>query len=162
MTSITSPLPRPPLPPRQQTSKSSAVVLATKKPVTHFSAYSEYGTEDIYLRKPDASLHAPSPAYLHGLLEAAGITQEAAVNALGITERVLRYHLNSKTRPAAHQSPMQSRTHVSNRRHTPRRKNSLTAPESFLGAINQCISGNIYSGSASGALFCSLGKNQIM
>ncbi|MGF0239971.1 hypothetical protein ACQR3P_24165 [Rhodococcus sp. IEGM1300] len=50
----------------------------------------------MYLRKPDASLHDPSPAYLRGLLETAGITQEAAATALGITDRVMRYYLSSQ------------------------------------------------------------------
>lgn len=50
----------------------------------------------MYLRKPDASLHDPSPAYLRGLLETAGITQEAAATALGITVRVMRYYLSNQ------------------------------------------------------------------
>ena len=67
-----------------------------KEPVTNFGVYPGYGTEDMYHRKPDASLHDPSPAYLRGLLEAAGITQEAAATALGITDRVMRYYLSSQ------------------------------------------------------------------
>lgn len=45
---------------------------------------------------PDASSHDPTPTYLRGLLETAGITQEAAATALGITDRVLRYYLSSQ------------------------------------------------------------------
>lgn len=52
------------------------------------------GQEHMYSRKPDASLHDPSPAYLRSLLETAGISQEAAATALGITDRVMRYYLS--------------------------------------------------------------------
>lgn len=62
----------------------------------HSPGYTGYGTDDMYPRKPDASLHDPSPAYLRGLLETAGITQEAAATALGITDRVMRYYLSSQ------------------------------------------------------------------
>lgn len=58
----------------------------------HSPGYTGYGTDDMYSRKPDASLHDPSPAYLRGLLERAGITQQAAATALGITGRVMRYY----------------------------------------------------------------------
>ena len=67
-----------------------------KEPVTNFGVYPGCRTEDMYPRKPDASLHDPSPAYLRGLLETAGITQEAAATALGITDRVMRYYLSSQ------------------------------------------------------------------
>ena len=48
----------------------------------------------MYPRKPDASLHNPSPTYLRGLLETAGLTQEAAATALGLTDRMMRYYLS--------------------------------------------------------------------
>lgn len=49
----------------------------------------------MYPRKPNASQHDYSPAYLRGLLETAGITREAAATALGITDRVMLYYLSS-------------------------------------------------------------------
>ncbi|WP_099312313.1 hypothetical protein [Pseudomonas sp. ICMP 564] len=50
----------------------------------------------MHLRKPDASLHNPSPDYLRDLLETAGITQKAAATTLGITDRVMRYYLSGE------------------------------------------------------------------
>lgn len=43
--------------------------------------------------KPDASLHNPDPAYLRGLLDQAGLSQRAAAERIGISERMMRYYL---------------------------------------------------------------------
>lgn len=54
--------------------------------------------------KPNAASHNPDPAYLRGLLDAAGLSQRKAAELLGITDRAMRYYLSdeaSKTfRPA--------------------------------------------------------------
>lgn len=44
--------------------------------------------------RPDASRHNPDPCYLRGLLEQAGLSQRQAAQALGITDRSLRYYLS--------------------------------------------------------------------
>ena len=44
--------------------------------------------------KPEASNHNPSPRYLRGLLDQAGISQRAAAAQIGISERVMRYYLS--------------------------------------------------------------------
>ena len=43
--------------------------------------------------KPDASLHDPRPDYLRALLASAGLSQRAAAQRIGISERLLRYYL---------------------------------------------------------------------
>jgi hypothetical protein len=62
----------------------------------HLPRDTRYETDDIYPRKPDASLYNPSPAYLRSLLETEGITQEEAATALGITDRIMRYYLSNQ------------------------------------------------------------------
>ena len=42
---------------------------------------------------PDATLHNPDPAYLRGLLLAAGVSQREAARRIGVSERVIRYYL---------------------------------------------------------------------
>jgi transcriptional regulator with XRE-family HTH domain len=45
--------------------------------------------------KPDASRHDPRPEYLRALVEQAGLTQRAAAQRIGVSERLLRYYLAS-------------------------------------------------------------------
>jgi len=47
---------------------------------------------------PDATRHDPRPEYLRALIEAAGISQRAAAQRIGISDRLLRYYI---TDPAA-------------------------------------------------------------
>ena len=42
---------------------------------------------------PDATRHNPDPAYLRGLLLAAGVSQREAARRIGVSERVMRYYL---------------------------------------------------------------------
>lgn len=42
---------------------------------------------------PDATWHNPDPAYLRGLLLAAGVSQREAARRIGVSERVMRYYL---------------------------------------------------------------------
>lgn len=42
---------------------------------------------------PDATRHNPDPAYLRGLLLAAGISQREAARRIGVSERMMRYYL---------------------------------------------------------------------
>ena len=52
---------------------------------------------------PDATRHNPDPAYLRGLLLAAGVSQREAARRIGVSERVMRYYLAPDTadyRPA--------------------------------------------------------------
>ena len=43
--------------------------------------------------RPEASLRNPSPRYLRGLIEAAGLTQREAARRVGVSERMMRYYL---------------------------------------------------------------------
>lgn len=43
--------------------------------------------------KPDATLHNPDPAYLRGLLQAAGLTQTEAARRIGVSDRMMRIYL---------------------------------------------------------------------
>lgn len=43
--------------------------------------------------RPEASLRNPSPRYLRGLIEAAGLSQRAAARRIGVSERMMRYYL---------------------------------------------------------------------
>ena len=45
--------------------------------------------------RPDATRYNPSPTYLRGLLERAGVSQQAAARAIGISPRTMRYYLTS-------------------------------------------------------------------
>jgi len=47
--------------------------------------------------KPNAASHNPDPAYLRGLLDAAGLSQRKAAELLGISDRVMRYYLSDQT-----------------------------------------------------------------
>ena len=42
---------------------------------------------------PDATRHNPDPAYLRGLLLAAGVSQREAARRIGVSERMMRYYL---------------------------------------------------------------------
>lgn len=42
---------------------------------------------------PDASRHNSDPAYLRGLLLAAGVSQREAARRIGVSERMMRYYL---------------------------------------------------------------------
>jgi predicted transcriptional regulator len=44
--------------------------------------------------KPNASLHNPSTAYLRSLIEQAGLSQQAAADAVGISARAMRSYLS--------------------------------------------------------------------
>lgn len=44
--------------------------------------------------RPEASLRNPSPRYLRGLIEAAGLTQREAARRVGVSERMMRYYLS--------------------------------------------------------------------
>lgn len=48
---------------------------------------------------PDASRHDPRPDYLRALVAASGLSQRAAAQRIGISERVMRYYL-AGDRPA--------------------------------------------------------------
>ena len=51
--------------------------------------------------RPEASLRNPSPRYLRGLIEAAGLTQREAARRVGVSERMMRYYLSDvEFRPA--------------------------------------------------------------
>ena len=43
--------------------------------------------------KPDASRHDPRPEYLRALLADAHLSQRAAADRIGISERLMRYYL---------------------------------------------------------------------
>jgi hypothetical protein len=43
--------------------------------------------------KPDASRHDPRPEYLRALLAEADVSQRAAAERIGISERLMRYYL---------------------------------------------------------------------
>jgi hypothetical protein len=43
--------------------------------------------------KPDIALHNPSPAYLRGLLDQAGVKQIEAARLIGVSDRMMRYYL---------------------------------------------------------------------
>lgn len=43
--------------------------------------------------RPDASRHDPRPEYLRALLEQAGLSQRAAAERIGISDRLMRYYL---------------------------------------------------------------------
>lgn len=52
---------------------------------------------------PDATRHNPDPAYLRGLLLAAGVSQREAARRIGVSERMMRYYLADESadhRPA--------------------------------------------------------------
>ena len=44
---------------------------------------------------PDATRHNPDPAYLRGLVERAGLSQRQAAREIGISDRMMRYYLDS-------------------------------------------------------------------
>lgn len=46
--------------------------------------------------KPDARKHNPNPKYLRSLIEAAGLSQRAAAERIGIGDRLLRYYLSGE------------------------------------------------------------------
>lgn len=43
------------------------------------------------MRKPDATKHKPSPAYVRKLLDRAGLSQREAARILGVTDRTMRF-----------------------------------------------------------------------
>lgn len=55
--------------------------------------------------KPDASTRNPSPHYLRGMLEQAGISQIQAAALLGMSDRVIRYYLSDTTSPSHRPAP---------------------------------------------------------
>jgi predicted transcriptional regulator len=46
--------------------------------------------------KPDATKHNPDPEYIRGLVEASGLSQQAAAREIGISARVMRYYLSGE------------------------------------------------------------------
>ena len=46
---------------------------------------------------PDSTKHNPDPAYLRGLLLAAGLSQREAARRIGVSERMMRYYLADST-----------------------------------------------------------------
>ena len=53
--------------------------------------------------RPNSAKHNPSPAYLRGLLLAAGVSQREAARRIGVSERMMRYYLADESadhRPA--------------------------------------------------------------
>ena len=53
--------------------------------------------------RPNYEKHNPSPAYLRGLLLAAGVSQREAARRIGVSERMMRYYLADESadhRPA--------------------------------------------------------------
>ena len=52
--------------------------------------------------RPEASLRNPSPRYLRGLIEAAGLTQREAARRVGVSERMMRYYLSDLSAAEAH------------------------------------------------------------
>ena len=57
------------------------------------------------MSKPDASTHNPSPHYLRGVLDQAGISQRDAALALGVSDRVLRYYMSDASSPTYRPAP---------------------------------------------------------
>lgn len=57
------------------------------------------------MNKPDASTHNPSPHYLRGVLDQAGISQREAATMLGLSDRVIRYYLSDTTSPSHRPAP---------------------------------------------------------
>jgi hypothetical protein len=55
--------------------------------------------------KPDSNTHNPDPRYLRGLLEQASVSQRQAAQALGISERVMRYYLSDESLPGHRAAP---------------------------------------------------------
>ncbi len=55
--------------------------------------------------KPNASNHNPDPRYLRGLLERAGISQRQAAEAIGISDRAVRYYLSDVDHPTYRAAP---------------------------------------------------------
>ena len=47
--------------------------------------------------KPNPSDHNPSPDYLRSLIERAGLSQRAAAQAVGVSDRTMRHYLAGKT-----------------------------------------------------------------
>jgi transposase len=45
------------------------------------------------MNQPDASQHNPAPEYLRALVERSGLSQRAAAQRIGVSERVMRYYL---------------------------------------------------------------------
>ena len=43
--------------------------------------------------RPDATRHDPRPEYLRALLDSAGMSQRAAAERIGISDRLMRYYL---------------------------------------------------------------------
>lgn len=46
--------------------------------------------------KPDASKHNPDPEYLRSLVLAAGLSQRACAERIGIGDRLMRYYLSGE------------------------------------------------------------------
>lgn len=55
--------------------------------------------------RPDATRYNPAPAYLRGLLERAGVSQQAAARAIGISPRTMRYYLCAPDSPGYRPAP---------------------------------------------------------
>jgi hypothetical protein len=55
--------------------------------------------------KPNAITHNPDPHYLRGLLEQAGISQRQAAEAIGISDRAMRYYLSEVDHPTYRAAP---------------------------------------------------------
>ena len=59
--------------------------------------------------KPNPDDHYPDPDYLRSLIEAAGLSQRAAAEAIGIGERTMRYYLSGdRTAPYPVQFALES------------------------------------------------------
>ena len=55
--------------------------------------------------KPDASKHDPRPEYLRALLADSGLTQRAAAERIGISDRLMRYYLADEGAEARRVAP---------------------------------------------------------
>ena len=54
---------------------------------------------------PDSAQHNPSPEYLLGLIKIADITQRAAADRIGISDRLLRYYLADQASTSSRVAP---------------------------------------------------------
>jgi len=46
--------------------------------------------------KPNASKHNPDPDYIRGLVDASGLSQQAAARQIGISARAMRYYISGE------------------------------------------------------------------
>jgi len=57
------------------------------------------------MTKPDAEKHNPDPQYLRQLIERSGLSQRGAAHAIGVPERMMRYHCQPVDHPTYREAP---------------------------------------------------------